>query len=120
MNNNIVVIGSTLTDVVSSLNNAMPTVPANDRETLAELINQLKAELEKVPQVAPDKAKEAGLVERRTKELVDEAGVEEPDKEEVGRRGLKLKEAAENIGKAMPAVASLVPQILSLITKIVH
>ena len=112
-------IGSTLTNVVQSVRNGLPSADPSDRETLAKLLEDLQTQLKSVPEQVPDQTKDAATLERRAKELIDEASAEEPDKVEVEERSNKFKKAAENIGKALPVVAGLVPQIVSIIGNII-
>ncbi len=117
MSGNIVNTGSTLTGVIQQIG-GMPNATADDKQTLTELLNQLQTVLTEAKTQAPDQANAIATVERRAKELVEEAVVDAPDKAEVAERGDKLKKAAENIGKAAPTVFVVVTQVVDFIGKL--
>lgn len=85
-----------------------------DKEKLSELLDQLRAELEKA---SPDQATDAQQVARRAEDLMAEASQENPDQESVEFKANKLKQAAEKLKEAMPIVLTVATQIVGHILK---
>jgi hypothetical protein len=84
------------------------------KDELEKLIERLNQELEPVP---AEHAKDANTVAERTKQLVEAANEEEPDKKFLDISAERLLKAAENIAKAVPVV-SVVVDIAKQIVKL--
>lgn len=105
-------VGSTLTNVTQNIG-SIPNASTEDKQKLEQLVKQLQAELQKVPEAQADDAEK---VANRTKAMVDEVNKTKPDKEFVEINGESLKKAATNIGAVLPAVLTIATQIATHIT----
>lgn len=105
----ITIIGSTLSN---ASRRAQSLTQADDRAELEQLIEQLKAALEKVP---ADKQEEAQTVAEYTKTLVEEAAKEKPKKSMLEITGEGLKKAAQNLVGVAPLVGEIAARIVAKI-----
>jgi hypothetical protein len=109
-------IKSKLDNVTQTVNN-MPNTDSSERQELQGLIEQLKAELEKVP---PELESEAEAVAQTTELLIETASADKPNKTMIEITGEGLKKAAENIAGVMPTVLTIATQIVFAISKVVR
>jgi hypothetical protein len=105
----ITIIGSTLSNTSKR---AQSLGQADDRAELEQLIEQLKAALEKVP---GDKQEEAQMVAEYTEALVEEATKEKPKKSKLEITGEGLKKAAQNLVGVAPLVGEIAVKIVTKI-----
>jgi hypothetical protein len=118
VSNSNVNMDSRLSNVAQTIS-GIPGASEKDKITLTELMEKLKSELDKVPKLAPDQVEAAEKIALRAKQLVEEASVAKPEKEEVEDKANKLKKAAENVKGTLPAVFSIVEQITSFFSKVI-
>ena len=104
---NIQNINSTLGNVVQTINES-PHLKANKAE-LSELIRQLNLELQQVP---PEREKEAKAFGEATKELIEKADKKDPD-------FFSLRITADGLKAAAKNLASVAPNVITTISKIV-
>lgn len=84
----------------------------DSRQQLEALIEQLQKALQDVP---ADKKEDAEVVSELTKELVDKAGEEQPNRKILEIKGENLKKAAENLAQVAPIVVSIATQIVTAV-----
>lgn len=82
------------------------------KDELENLIERLNEELKQVPE---EQAEEAKAVAEITKDLVEKATQEKPNKTSVKITAEGLLKAAENIGKIAPKVIAIAKQIVALL-----
>lgn len=100
-------IKSTLANVAQSIG-AAPHGDATTKAQLQALIEQLSAELQKVPAAQAD---EAEAVVESAKEVIEQATKAKPNKALVQIKADGLKQAAQNLAAVLPAVVPLAQQI---------
>jgi hypothetical protein len=116
----ITVIGSTNVAINSTLSNVqqivenMPKGEAADKENLKHLFQGLMDALQKVP---VDKSESAEAVATQASHLAEAAAKEKPNRTTLQLMGGALKQAAEFLKDAAPAVVVIVGQIISIIGK---
>lgn len=110
----IVNVKSQLDGVTQSIG-ALPHGDPEEREALAQLVEQLKEQLANVP---PENVTDAQRVSRRVEALVEEIDEAEPDEEMVEITARRLKRAADNLAKVVPAVLPIATDIVSHILKL--
>lgn len=101
-------IGSTLTNVTQQVG-AIPQAGADDKAELEQLIQQLEAELKKLP---AQHQEEAETVAELTQDMVEEAGKEKPKKSKLEITGEGLKKAAKNLAAVAPLVGEIAGKIV--------
>jgi methyl-accepting chemotaxis protein len=106
-------IKSTLTNVRQTAGQIPGGDPESRRE-LQDLIDQLSAELEKVP---PEKKEDAEAIAETTKLLIDQAKSEKPNKTLLGISGEGLKQAASKIADVLPTVITIATQIAATVAR---
>jgi hypothetical protein len=110
------VAGDSIITIGSTLNNAsrraQSLTQADDRAELEQLIEQLKAALEKVP-VGQQEA--AQTVAEYTEELIEEAAKEKPKQSKLEITGEGLKKAAQNLVGVAPLVGEIAVKIVAKI-----
>jgi hypothetical protein len=104
-------IKSTLTNVSQSIG-AAPHGDAATKAQLQALVEQLSAELQKVP---AEQAGEAEQAAKRAESAVAEATKPNPDKDDVEYSLSRLQKAAENIGKVLPTVLPIAMQVATVL-----
>ncbi|KAB8140796.1 hypothetical protein F8S13_22620 [Chloroflexia bacterium SDU3-3] len=109
----IVNIRATLSNVTQSIG-SLNHGSADDKQQLAALVEQLRDALSTAP---ADVQEDVEVVAEQTKDLLDKASKEKPNKKLVMISAEGLTKAAENLGAALPAVLSLVPQIILTVQK---
>ena len=107
-------IKSTLREVQQSVGEIQAAGPAQVQE-LQGLIEALTQALERIPQ---EKEEQAQAVAETAKQLVDSAKEETPNKTMIRITGESLKQAAQNLAEAAPAVIALTSQIVMAVLKI--
>jgi hypothetical protein len=107
-------IKSTLREVHQSIGDIHAAGP-DDVQELQDLIEALTQALEKIP---PEKQEEALAVAETAKQLVETAKAETPNKTMIRITGEGLKQAAQNLAEAAPAVIGLASQIVMAVMKI--
>jgi methyl-accepting chemotaxis protein len=107
-------IKSTLREVQQSIGEIQAAGPDEVRE-LQDLIEALTQALEQIP---PEKQEEAQAVAETAKQLVETAKAETPNKTMIRITGEGLKQAAQNLAEAAPAVIGLASQIVMAVLKI--
>jgi hypothetical protein len=98
---------------------SLQDLPQTDDETLtelAQLVQQLQAALNQVPQ---EKQEEAEAVAAATLDLVDKAKAEKPNKTSIAISGEGLKKAAQNLAGVMPIVVNIASQIVDALSRYV-
>jgi uncharacterized caspase-like protein len=108
-------IKSTLTNVSQSIGTA-PGGDAGAKAQLQQLIEQLSAELQKVPAEQVGEAEQAA---KRAESAVAEATKPNPDKDDVEYSLSRLKKAAENIAGVLPTVLPIATQIADTLRKMI-
>jgi hypothetical protein len=108
-------VKSTLEHVTQSVD-ALPGDQAT-KDELTRLIEQLAAELQKVP---ADKAEDAAQIAKRAAAAVEEAEKPQPDKEDIQYDLERLKKAAANIAAVLPAVLPIATKIVEHIQSLIH
>ncbi len=108
-------IKSTLSNVSQSIG-AAPHGDAAAKAQLQQLIEQLSAELQKAP---TEKASEAEAVAETAKQAVEQATKEKPNKTLVTISAEGLKQAAQNLATVLPTVLPLATKIAETIQKFV-
>ncbi|KAB8140752.1 hypothetical protein F8S13_22380 [Chloroflexia bacterium SDU3-3] len=109
----IVNIRATLSNVTQSIG-SMPHGSADDKQQLATLVEQLRKALETAP---AESQEDAEAVADLAKDLLDKASKATPNKKTITISAEGLKQAAENLGAALPAILPLVPQIIQAVQK---
>ncbi len=104
-------IASTLTNVNQNIG-AIPNADDTVKESLKQLFEQLKRELEKVP---PAQAEEAEAVAGIARQMVEQVGSAKCNKTMLKITGDSLKAAAENLAAVVPAVVGIAVQIVKTI-----
>jgi pyruvate-formate lyase len=107
-------IKSTLREVHQSIGDIQAAGP-DDVKELQDLIEALTQALENIP---PEKQEEAQAVAETAKQLVETAKAETPNKTMIRITGEGLKQAAQNLAEAAPAVIGLASQIVMAVLKI--
>lgn len=100
-------IGSTLSNVTQQVG-AITQADPEDKAELEQLIQQLEAELQKLPAAHQE---EAETVAEFTQELVEEAGKEKPKKSKLEITGEGLKKAAQNLASVAPLIGEIAGKI---------
>jgi chromosome segregation ATPase len=95
---------------ISQTIEALPHADDSQKQELIRLIEDLKRQLEQVPE---DRAKDAEKVSRRVEALAREVDSEKPDREMVEITGESLKRAAQNLADVLPTVLTIATQIVS-------
>ncbi len=106
-------IKSILSNVSQSIG-AAPGGDAASKAHLQALIEQLSAELQKVP---AEHAADAEQLAKRTESVVAEATKATPDKEDAEYSLSRLKKAAENIAAVLPTVLPIATQIVDVVRR---
>jgi hypothetical protein len=107
-------IKSTLENVAQSVG----TLPNSDATAKADL-QQLLVALNNALQTAPDEhASQAEELSESTSILVAESSKEKPNQTMMKMLGNGLREAAESLGTVLPAVVTIVEQIVTAVTKL--
>lgn len=104
--------------ILSSVHQAVETLPATQKSTkeeLQNLIEQLEKALEEVPW---DKSQEAEAVAETAKQLVCAAQKDKPNPKMIQISAESLKKAAENIASVLPIVLPIAKQITDIILKL--
>lgn len=95
---------------IHSMQQSLEKLPEDDHKAaLDSLVEQLQNALQKLPSTHQQEAQE---VARRADELLSEAAQSEPDSESIAFKSNKLKQVAEKIQSAMPAVLEIASQII--------
>ena len=108
-------IKSTLTNVSQSIG-AAPIGDAATKAQLQALVEQLSAELQKVP---AEKTGEAEAVVETAKAAVEQATKAQPNKTLVQISAEGLKQAAQNLAAALPTVLPIATQIADTLRKMI-
>lgn len=108
-------IKSTLTNVSQSIG-AAPHGDAATKAQLQALVEQLSAELQKVPAAQAGEAEQAA---KRAESAVAEATKPNPDKDDVEYSLSRLKKAAENIAQVLPTVLPIATQIADVLRRMI-
>jgi len=95
----------------------MPNAEQSAKDEIVNLVNELKAQLEKSP---PNKAEDTEQVARQVETLIKEASAEKPNKETIKIAGENLKKAAQNLADVMPIVLSIATQILTRLLSMIR
>ena len=109
----IVNVASHLQQVRQSIG-AIPHADEASKAELAQLVQQLQEALAQVP---ADKQEEAEAVAIATKDLVEKAQAEKPNRASIQISGEGLKKAAENLAGVMPTVLTIAGQIVTAIVR---
>jgi hypothetical protein len=104
-------IKSTLTQVTQTIG-ALPQADDAAKQELQQLVAQLHEQLQQVP---PENAEDAEAVAEMTKELIEKANSEKPNKRLLTITGEGLKLAAENIAAITPTVVGIATKIVALV-----
>lgn len=102
---------SDLQDVTQTIG-SIPQADGATKEELEKLVKALFDELQKAP---VEKVEEAEAIVDLTKDLVDKAAVQKPNKTTLQITGEGLKQAAQNIADVMPTVLSIATKIVAAI-----
>ena len=108
-------IESKLDNVTQTLQ-SMPGASPDQREQLAELVEQLKRSLRTV---APDQVADAESVVRRVDALAQEASAAHPDRVIVDSLGENVRQAAGKLAASFPNILSLVASIIELVAAVI-
>jgi hypothetical protein len=108
-------IKSQLSNVGQSIG-AMPNADQASKDELKRLIDQLSAALGQVPAGRED---DAAAVAETARQLVEQAGKEQPNKTSVRITAEVLKSAAQNLAAVLPAVLPIATQIAATIGRLV-
>jgi ElaB/YqjD/DUF883 family membrane-anchored ribosome-binding protein len=111
--NSILNIKSTLTNVQQSVG-SIPTQDESARQELQGLIDQLRQELENVPD---GQAEQSEAVAVSAQALVETAKADKPNKTLLQISGEGLKKAAENLAEVAPAVVGIASQVIALVMR---
>jgi hypothetical protein len=111
----ILKIKSTLTNVSQSIG-AAPVGDTATKAQLQQLIEQLSAELQKVP---AEQAGEAEAVAETAKAAVEQATKAQPNKTLVQISAEGLKQAAQNLAAVLPTVLPIATQIAEAVRKMI-
>jgi hypothetical protein len=104
-------IKSDLQDVTQTIGR-MPKADEISKAELEQLVRALFEELQNAP---AEKTEEAEAIVELTKDLVDKAVAEKPNKTTLQITGEGLKQAAQNIADVMPTVLSIATKIVAAI-----
>jgi len=107
-------IKSSLHDVTQSIG-AIPYANAEEKEQLADLIQQMETALEEAisqEDVSAELPDDAEKIVKRIKAMIDEANEAKPDPEMIETWGDRVKKQAVEIGKFLPAVLPLATKIV--------
>ena len=91
--------------------NAMPSVDDPTKQELENLIAELNAALEQIPE---NRAEEAEAVAAMAQDLIEKAAAEKPNKAMLKISGEGLKLAAKNIADIMPTVLGIATKIAAI------
>jgi hypothetical protein len=108
-------IKSTLTNVSQSIG-AAPHGDAATKAQLQALVEQLSAELQKVP---AEQASDAEVVAETAKAAIEQATKAQPNKTLVQISAEGLKQAAQNIAAVLPTVLPIATQIADTLRKMI-
>jgi hypothetical protein len=107
-------IKSTLRNVQQTAG-MIPGASDDERKQLQDLIEQLMAVLEKVP---PAKKEEVEAVTMTATALVEQVKGEKKNKTLLRITGEGLKQAADSLAPAIPAILPIVIQMIAMVTRI--
>jgi hypothetical protein len=93
----------------------IPGASEDDRKQLQDLIERLTTELEKVP---PSKKEDAEAVAITATALVEQVKGGKKNKTLLRITGEGLKQAANNLAPAIPAILPIVLQMIATVTKL--
>lgn len=105
--------------ILSNVSQSIGAAPGGDtasKANLQALIEQLSAELQKVP---AEHAADAEQLAKRTESAVAEATKATPDKEDAEYSLSRLKKAAENIAAVLPTVLPIATQIADVVRRMI-
>jgi hypothetical protein len=108
-------IKNTLTNTIQTVNGMAQAAP-DQKQELAQLLDQLQAALAAVP---ADQAEAAETVAETAKDLVEKAAKEKPNKTTIQITGEGLKAAATNLAGALPVVLPIATQIVQAVQKMI-
>jgi hypothetical protein len=112
--NSNVNIASTLSQVTQNIVTA-PNIDEAGKKQLAELIEQLKIELQKAP---PEKREDVEDLAESAKVLVEAGTKEQPNKKTIQRNANTLKQAAKDIASVMPVVSTIAVSIVKTVLQL--
>lgn len=115
MPGSIITVGSTLEQVTQNIESAS-NVDEVGKEQLSNLIEQLKLELQKVPQTEKEKAK---AVADSAKSITEASIKNPPNKETIKISAEGLRKAAENIDNVAPTVLTIASSIVKTVFHLV-
>jgi ElaB/YqjD/DUF883 family membrane-anchored ribosome-binding protein len=99
---------------IQHMQQSLGKLPEDDHKAeLSKLVEQLQSALQNVPASHQQEAQE---IARRADELLSEVAQAEPDADSIAFKSNKLKQVAEKIQEAMPAVLGIATQIIMHIT----
>jgi hypothetical protein len=108
-------IKNTLTNTIQTVNGMTQAAP-DQKQELAQLLDQLQAALATVP---AEQAEAAETVAETAKDLVEKAAKEKPNKTTIQITGESLKAAATNLAGVLPAVIPVATQIVQAVQKLI-
>jgi hypothetical protein len=108
-------IKNTLTNTIQTVNGMAQAAP-DQKQELAQLLDQLQAALATVP---AEQAEAAETVAETAKDLVEKAAKEKPNKTTIQITGESLKAAATNLAGVLPAVIPVATQIVQAVQKLI-
>jgi hypothetical protein len=108
-------VNSMLEHVTQTISNA-PSLNQTTKDELKQLVEQLRAELQKAPSGSES---DAEAVAETAKDAVEKATKEQPNRSLVQISANGLKEAAKNIAAVMPTILPIAMQIVEKIRAIV-
>lgn len=111
----IITVDSMLEQVTQNIKSAS-NVDEVDKEQLSNLIEQLKLELQKVPQTEKEKAE---AVADSAKTITEASIKNPPNKETIKISAEGLRKAAENIGNVAPTVLTIASSIVKTVFHLV-
>ncbi|MCC6603367.1 MAG: AAA-like domain-containing protein [Anaerolineae bacterium] len=109
----IVNVESLLENVTQTIS-AIPYADSDEKDKLAELVNQFKQALKELP---PDKQTEAQKLSKRLEALINEANDDEPEKDVIEANGNSLLKAAKNVKNVVPTVLAISKEIITFIIR---
>jgi len=104
-------INNTIGDITLAIN-SIPNVNERDKVTLKRLVQQLIDELQATP---PEHKDDAEAIVETTKNLVDAADQEKPNKQLIKISAEGLKSAAQNLGQILPQVITISTSIIKMV-----
>lgn len=110
----IINVDSVLEQVTQNIGSA-PNIDEAGKKQLAELIEQLKIELQKTP---VEKREDAEDLADSAKALVEAGTKEQPNKKTVQSNASRLKQAAEDIASVMPTVSIIAVSIVKTVLQL--